>query len=272
MSRRGKPRSASDSEQRGIQSVEVSAVILKALAQSDRAMSLKKLSDAIEMPPSKAHRYLASFVRAGLVRQDAASGEYDLGLETLRIGLSALARVDIIDRADESMRALTEQLDLTSLLTVWGPHGATLVRWRRTAQPLVTSLGLGAIFPLTQSATGHIFLAYSPSGLINDVLKKELAANRRRASSNNAPTTKKEVDALIAKIRRAGCAYVDSSFIPGLRATAAPILDSQNEVAAAVTLMGTDQSLITPESEPFSALKSACEKLSVYKVSHSLET
>lgn len=58
---------------RGIQSVEVGIPLLKALQEAQGPLTLTVLSEMARMPASKAHRYLASYARAGLVRQDSAT-------------------------------------------------------------------------------------------------------------------------------------------------------------------------------------------------------
>ena len=42
-------------------------------------MMLRDIAQQADMPPAKAHRYLVSLIRAGLVMQDPASSHYDLG-------------------------------------------------------------------------------------------------------------------------------------------------------------------------------------------------
>ena len=62
-----------EKERRGIQSIEVGGQLLVALADSGSAMSLKQLAEAAHMTPAKAHPYLVSFGKLGLVTQDPAS-------------------------------------------------------------------------------------------------------------------------------------------------------------------------------------------------------
>ena len=53
-------------------------------------------SIGVGMPAAKAHRYLASFMPAGLIEQHPESGRYDLGPFALELGLglAAMARLD----------------------------------------------------------------------------------------------------------------------------------------------------------------------------------
>ena len=47
---------------------------------------------------------------------------------------------------------------MSSLLSVLGNEGATVIRWERAASPAVTSVGLGTTLPLLKSATGRVLL------------------------------------------------------------------------------------------------------------------
>ena len=78
----------------GVQSLEIGMGILRAMVDGQRAMMLKEIAAAAEMPPSKAHRYLVSLIRAGLVEQDPMTSRYDLGPFAMNIGLVALDRLD----------------------------------------------------------------------------------------------------------------------------------------------------------------------------------
>ena len=52
---------------RGIQSVEVGGQLLKVLARTGRRMALKDLAREAEMTAAKAHPYLVSFCKLGLM-------------------------------------------------------------------------------------------------------------------------------------------------------------------------------------------------------------
>ncbi len=75
---------------RGIQSVEVGGQLLRALAHEGTPMPLKDLARGAGMSPAKAHPYLVSFGRLGLVEQDPTSGRYALGPLALQLGLISL--------------------------------------------------------------------------------------------------------------------------------------------------------------------------------------
>ena len=84
-------------EQQGVQSVEIGMALLSALAAHPRPAALSQLAEAAGLAPAKAHRYLVSLIRAGMVERSADSGKYRLGEAALQaIGPAAetLARME----------------------------------------------------------------------------------------------------------------------------------------------------------------------------------
>ncbi|MCU0869940.1 MAG: helix-turn-helix domain-containing protein, partial [Burkholderiales bacterium] len=101
---------------RGIQSLEVAGRLLHALVRSNRALALKDLAADAAMPAAKAHRYLASFQRIGLIEQDPVTGRYDLGVGALELGLAAIGRIDPVRIASPTVPALAAEIDATVAL------------------------------------------------------------------------------------------------------------------------------------------------------------
>ncbi len=240
---------------RGIQSVEVGMALLRAMQEAPGAFTLTAVSEAAGMPASKAHRYLASYVRSGLVRQDPVTRRYELGPFALSLGLAALSQIDLISLTGEASRDVSEVTGLTTLVSVWANHGAVIVRWTRGAQPVVTSLSLGSVLPPLSSATGQVLLANLPRSVTADAVRAE---QRRRQQMKREPIDASRIDETIAKVRKQGAAWVDGGLIPGLRAFACAVLDHQGEAAAAITLISSVDSIADPKHPAARALVERC--------------
>ncbi len=228
---------------RGVQSVEIGIRLLSALAEGGRAMALSELAGVAKMSPAKVHRYLASFVETGMV-EHRRNGFYDLGRCAAEIGVAAIGRVDVVNRAADRLADLVDRTGATAMLSVWGTGGPTVVRWERTNPPLVTALGVGSVMPLLRSATGLVFLAWLPERLV-----------RARALAEGGLDSEAALASLRETIRTQFVVEAEETFIPGLFALAAPVLDLQHQAAAAVTLIGTDMRLVAPGSPARAALR-----------------
>ncbi|MEM8855149.1 MAG: IclR family transcriptional regulator [Pseudomonadota bacterium] len=217
---------------KGVQSVEVGIKILKAFCRTTGPMSLSEIAQAVNIAPAKVHRYLASLVESGMVIH-RRTGSYDLGRLAAEVGIAAVARYDVVNRAADALPDLVEETACTAMLSVWGSQGPTVVRWERSSPPLVTALGVGTVLPLTTSATGLAFLSWSPDRLVRDLVPEaDLEATQLR-----------QVD-----IRARGIADANETFIPGLYALAAPVLDLQGQAEAVVTLVSTSRDIMAEDS------------------------
>ena len=97
----------------GVQAVETGVKLLMALAAHRGPQMLKRLAEDADMHPSKAHRYMVSFQRAGLVYQNERTSHYSLGTGALQLGLAAMGGLDVIEIGMASLRALRDQVNET---------------------------------------------------------------------------------------------------------------------------------------------------------------
>jgi DNA-binding IclR family transcriptional regulator len=248
-----------ETDSQGVQSIEVGGRLLRALVAAPGPMMLRDLAAAAGMPPAKAHRYLASYARMGLVEQETASGLYDLGAFALELGLGALARIEPLQVADPVLRGLRDEIGQTVALAVWANHGATIVRWLGANTPVAASLRVGSVMPLTRSATGGAFLAWLPEEQTRALVRAELEANRRLGLE---PAAAAEVERAVADTRRHGLART-SHFIPGISGIAAPVFGHTGDMELALIALGYSATLdLTPQGPHVTAVRRRAEWLS----------
>lgn len=221
----------------GIQSIEVGVPLLRVLANHGGAMMLRDLARAAGMPAAKAHRYLVSFVRTGLVAQDPHTGRYDLGGFALDLGLASLARLDAVRVATPALDALNQDTGETVALAVWGNLGPTIVRWVEARRPVSVNLRTGAVMPLLHSAIGLCFASFFDSPLLEPKVDEALAINAR-GEDTRAPVDRAQFETLVADARRRGMTRAVGSVIPGINAFAAPVFDHEGKMALAIAGLG----------------------------------
>jgi DNA-binding IclR family transcriptional regulator len=239
----------------GIQALDAALSVLRILRSFDGPATLSDVAREAGMPPSKVHRYLASFIYAGLAVQKERSGRYDLGPEAAELGVAAISRNNFVVRAAEGLEELTQTTGQAAFLAVWSNSGPTVVRMERGPHLTTTSIGLGSTFPLLTSATGRVFLTYLPRQQLMPRLQLEI--DRAATSGIRWPDLNPDlgsVEALMKKIRRERIAHVDGRYIPGLVAISSAITNWQGEIEVAVTLFGTHRELLEPGSSARTAL------------------
>jgi DNA-binding IclR family transcriptional regulator len=256
----------------GIQSVEVGFELLKALSDASGALMLRDLAAAAGMSAAKAHRYLVSFQRMGLVLQDPVSTRYDLGPAALRLGLASLSRLDAVRLARERLTGLLAETGHTLAIAVWGNQGPTMVHWTEAPQTVPVTLRLGDVMPLLTSATGRCFAAFMGSvgrdaQRIAPMLRDELARLKKLPETGlplvDVPQTMAEVQALLDDTRAHGMGRVVHSLLPGVGGFCAPVFDAQGRLAMGLVVLGSVATLdMRWDGAPAQALQRCARQLS----------
>ena len=248
--------------QQGIQSIEIGGAILRALVTAGRPAMLKDIARLSHMPAAKAHRYLVSFQRMGLVSQDLQSARYHLGPFALTLGLSALATLDPPRLSAPILDELCDEIGMGVGLAVWGSGGATIVRYVDTGDAISISLKVGRVLGLLDSATGRCFSAFGNSAAIQQTLAAEL---KQMATATKSPIAelKKAQERQIASAQKNGIASAGGSHIPGINGLSAPVFDHTGQMVAAITSVGSaGQFKADPNGDEATAVKAAAAKLS----------
>jgi DNA-binding IclR family transcriptional regulator len=221
----------------GIQSVEMTAPLLKAFCDSDAPLPLTVLASHAGMPRSQAHKYLTSLVRMGLAAQAGQGKPYSLGPLALELGLTALRRLDVVEKAQNILDELRDRVKTTASLAIWGNRGPTIVRWAEMPELISPTVRLGTVFPVLTSVLGHVFIAYLDGRDTRALIQSELSASGSTAKRSGIRTAA-DVSKLIDAVRKKGCASGNSIVAPGVAAIAAPVLDHAGCIVAAIACAG----------------------------------
>jgi DNA-binding IclR family transcriptional regulator len=220
----------------GVQSLEIGIEVLKVLLEAGSALMLKEIAAAADMPPSKAHRYLVSLVRCGLVQQDNDNSKYDLGPLAIPLGLAAVDRLDRVKLGLNSISALRDLTNETTALSVWGEFGPVMVRWERPHRPITVNVITGNTVSLLATSTGRLFAAWMPMELVRPLLERELQQGR-----SSEFKTLEQVDRVLQEVRADGYSFVrDSDYASRVLGLAAPVFNFKNTISMAVSIVGVE--------------------------------
>ena len=225
---------AAERGSRGIQSIEVGGQLLLALAHHGRPMALKDLAREAGMAPAKAHPYLVSFGKLGLIEQDPGSGRYGLGPLAMQLGLISLQQFDPVRLATPLIEELAATTGHTMAIAVWGNRGPTIVRVAESPSPVHVAMRHGTVMSLRGTASGWLFAAYRSGNEVQSVLALEAVS----ATEGGRTFDDAAFQARLADIRQRGMSRVADEAIPGVSALAAPVFDGQGQLLLSITGIG----------------------------------
>ena len=238
---------------RGIQSIEVGGQLLQALASSGRAMALKDLALAAKMTPAKAHPYLVSFSKLGLIEQDADTGRYGLGAFGVQLGLIGLQQIDPVRLAGAMLSDLALRVGHTVAIAVWGTQGPTIIKTEAGPESIYVNIRLGTTISVQGTASGKLFAALLPTETTKDIAK----------SLTNKAWQDAEFQKELATIRTKNISIVRDSVVSGVSAIATPVFDAFGHIVLALVAIGPSATLdLKANGAPVVALKEAASSLS----------
>ncbi|MEU0312068.1 IclR family transcriptional regulator [Nocardioides sp. NPDC006273] len=210
--------------------MELAMTIVEAIERGLGPMSLTQIAAAADMGPSKAHRYLVSLCRIGLITQSRRSGLYDLGPAMRRIGVESLRRMDEVGLVSEHLPDLRDRTSHAVNLAVWGDNGPVLVRWDYGSYALPITVRVGATMPLLTSSVGRVYLAYLPESLTAPVLESQLS------TVQGGLPTPADLAELRTEVLRRGVAETSGGVIPGVTSLAAPVFPAGESIPLVIAL------------------------------------
>ncbi len=251
----------------GVQSLEIGMTILRAISSGHRAMMLKDIAAAADMPASKVHRYIVSLVRSGLVEQDPMSSRYNLGPFALNLGLIAVDRLDRVKLGLAAIDQLRDEINQTSALAVWSEHGPVIIRSVRPYRPITVNVVTGTALNLLTSASGRVFAAWLPSATTQSLISRELLD----PALPEVLQTASGLAEMLTRVRRDGVSIVsDYHLVPGVAAAAAPVFNFKNEITLSLLAIGVKGMIdLSLDGPVVLSLKQSARELS-QRLGHSL--
>lgn len=246
----------------GIQSLETGLSIAFSLARASRRLTLTEISAQLGILPSTVHRHLVSLSRLGLVQQAEPNGKYELGPSAAEFGFAALRSLDSEKLWGEAISRIRDETGLTTLAVVWGTFGPTVIQWKASVSPVTMHVHLGAVLPLTTSASGHIFCAFHDKEEVEPLLSAEFKS-KRPVTHKGAVLDRAKFTKLVEKVRQERLAGVEGDLHAGVDSLSAPVFQADGTLQLALTILAAggaiDMSLSGPHA---SSLRATAEWLS----------
>ena len=223
-----------------VQSVDRAVAILDALRAKGDYLGVTELSNELDLHKSTVHRLLVSLKRGGLVERDPRTRRYRLGLRLVELGYAVLNSRGLPQVALPYLHYLADTVKeitflsirdgdrVIDLLQVPAPHMVQSINW----------LGSGS---LHSTSAGKIFLAHMPEAELESYLNESLASY-----TANTMTDANKLRAEVALVRERGYATSWEEQEQGVNAVAVPLRRGQNEVVAAIGVVGPSYRF-TPE-------------------------
>lgn len=208
--------------------------ILKTLASSDSALGVSELSRQLGLNKSTVHDLVTTLAHHKLVERDDATKTYRLGHALANWANRADASPDLATLARPRLAALVRQTEETVFLGAYRDGQVTIIAKEESPHSVKVSAPIHHHLYYSAGAFGKIFLAAMPDAQIAKLLRDKPPRVFTTRSITSIPAYRKAIQ----RVRALGHALDDEEYLAGVRAAAAPVVDANGCVVAAVCVVG----------------------------------
>lgn len=216
-----------------IQAVRRVADIIGLFSLTTPRMTVAEAAQRVGLNRTTVHRYFSSMVAAGLLERDPEEpSSFVPGSLVLQLGAVAQGQRRVLEIAPRHMRELSNEVELTTVLSLWGRTGPVVSLVAETMHsPILVTVRVGTQLSL-ESAQTRVFLAFFQS---SEYVESWIADHPSPDLS--------DVRASMAEARATGTCRALQPTVDGV-VVAAPIFD-HGRIAASIAVVGTRSSLPT---------------------------
>lgn len=240
-----------------VKSVKRAVDLLRSFSLDEPELSVTTLSRRLDVHKSTVSRLLSTLEAARLVDRNPQTGHYRLGMGLLELAGLVILHADLRQLAQPMLRRLADQTQETVDLAIRDNGEVINVEQVTPPNRRVLNIGwIGRRTPLHASATGKVLLAYLPKADLESVLRSPLTR-----FTENTITDVSTLRAELDLVRQRGYAVGFEELEIGLNAVAAPVVDHNGHIVAAVSVAGPSSRLSRARIEQTAAAQvMACSK------------
>jgi DNA-binding IclR family transcriptional regulator len=211
--------------------VEKSVRLVDVLAQAPGKLSQSEIIEASGLSKSSVYRIMSILVGQGLVQFDKIDKQYSAGPKLISWARSAWQKIDLNVIEDQDLIKLSQETGLNVAVSVLSESTVTFIR-TRIPKPYKFAVKIGGQSELHCTAAGKVFLAYMTDPEQSAFFK---AAKLEKFTENTITDEDILRDELMV-IRQQGYAFSNREEFWQVRGIAAPILDYDDRIMAAISL------------------------------------
>lgn len=224
-------RSGTNVENRQVKSAFRAVEILELLTSAERPVSFAQISDALGYPRSSLHGLLTTLAHRGWV-EITDGHKYSLGIRAWEAGHSYVRVLPLADRARPYMERVRDRLNETVQMAILDGRWNVYIAKVDGTQPLALQSEVGRRLQAHATGLGKVLLAGLDASELDGLLEGVELERFTPATIANRDDLRRE----LVQVRLRGYATDEEEYTPGVLCVAAPVLDHEGRVVAALSV------------------------------------
>lgn len=215
-------------------SVSKALLIINLLADHEEPLSLKQISDLLNLSPSTAHHIISVLKQERFVDQNLSSKKYGIGLRLYEIGLSNNYYQLLVKKAVPLLESMSNQTGESSNLAVLIDGQITYIAQRQSSQMMKTFVQLGERSPVHCTGVGKVLI----SDLSEEDLEQIVNKHGLKKYTSRTITTLHDLLVELERVKHNQYAIDHEEREDGVVCVAAPVYNSARKIIAAISISG----------------------------------
>ncbi|WHY68121.1 IclR family transcriptional regulator [Neobacillus sp. SuZ13] len=217
--------------ERLIQSVERAADILELFLVTKPELSIKEISEHLNLSKSTVHGIIKTLEHRGYLQQNPEDLKYKPGIKLFELGNYVGKNLDIAKVAKPIIRKLVDELNETVHLVSLQRDEIIYIEKVEGQSALTIYSHIGKRAPFHSTGVGKSILAHLNENEVNRILSSITLESFTKHTMTNIEEIKEQLHG----IREQGYAVDDEEIELGLKCIAAPIFNHQGNVIASIS-------------------------------------
>lgn len=214
-----------------VQSIERAFALLRALAVGPAGVT--GLATKVGLPKSTVARLLSALETEGAVTQDETGSDYRLGEGLFDIAGAAQPGRNLVSTARPHLLELTERVGETSGISILDGRDMYYLDHAETQTEVQVRDWTGESCPIHSVPSGLVVMAHWPEPKLEAFLRSDLLR-----TTPWTVTDPDEIRTRLDQVRSLGYAWGYEEFAEGINSLAAPIIEADGSVEAAIHVHG----------------------------------
>ncbi|MBF2759083.1 MAG: IclR family transcriptional regulator [Ectothiorhodospiraceae bacterium AqS1] len=205
-----------------VPAVEKALDVLELLADSPNGLTINDIGDALGRTIGEIYRVVVYLAERDYLRQDPDTNRYGLTLRLFELSHRHDPTERLIHAALPILEHIAARTEQSCHLGALNRENILVLTSITSPRPAGYSVRTGALFPIEQTSSGHVILAFSDADKQARYLARRQAPERERLRKR------------LARIRKEGYEDTRSTMVEGVQNLCVPVFDSRG-VCAAIT-------------------------------------
>lgn len=235
-----------------IQSLQIGLNILEIIAAQKEPLRFTEIQSLTSMTKSNLYKYLSTLNDFGYIQRNP-DNTYSLGHKLIKLGNVAQERSPLVEVIIPHLKNISDHTGLTALLALPTENGPLVSYISSATYGINIGAQIGTNLPLN-SSTGIVFAAFR-NPLLRNWMEKELSHVNQREE------ILKELD----KTKNSFYASKIEPLVTHVSSFSVPILNYDEELLGAITIVGYTETVPTDPFHPISQLViNICKDISAF--------